>query len=134
MTQRILIEGMMPYRALNRLKREGICLKNVKKCKKNQILCLVDAKDVEKVFAIYPKMCYNGGGYTAYTIRIMPALGWQKWWILLKKRVGLWIGALLFLFLTVYSDEYVLRISVVGDVGYTQAVTEILQEHGASPL
>ena len=61
MNQRIMIEGMMPYRALNRLKREGISLKNIKKSKKNQILITVDAKDVEKVFAIYPNMCYNEG-------------------------------------------------------------------------
>ena len=130
MNERILIEGMMPYRALNRLKREGICLKNVKKCKKTQIVCSVDAKDVEKVFAIYPNMCYNGDRYTAYTIRIMPPARWQKSLLLLKKRVGIWLGCVLFLLLTAYSDRYVLRISVIGDGGYNEAVTGILQQHG----
>ena len=64
MTERVLIEGMMPYRALNRLRREGICLKNVQKVQKNQILFTVDRKDIEKIFAIYPNVCYNSGRYT----------------------------------------------------------------------
>ena len=46
MTERVLIEGMMPYRALNRLRREGICLKNAQKVQKNQIIFTVDSKDI----------------------------------------------------------------------------------------
>ena len=129
MTVRLMIEGMMPFRALNRLRREGICLKNVKKCKKNQIVCMVDAKEVEKVFAIYPNMCYNDDRYVAYRVRILPPNGLQKWWILCKNRVGLWLGALLFVLLTVGSNDYVLNIDVVGDAGYESAVTEILGKY-----
>lgn len=130
MTTRLLIEGMMPYRALNRLKREGICLKDVKKRKKNQIVCVVDAKDVEKVFAIYPKVCYNGGGYTAYIVRIMPFYGLQRRWEFAKKRLGLWLGVVLFLLLTVASNEFIFRIDVVGEPSYEAAVTEILKKSG----
>ena len=129
MTVRLMIEGMMPFRALNRLRREGLCLKNVKKCKKNQIVCMVDAKEVEKVFAIYPNMCYNDDRYVAYRVRILPPNGLQKWWILCKNRVGLWLGALLFFLLTVGSNDYVLNVDVVGDAGYESAVMEILGKY-----
>ena len=130
MNQRIVIEGMMPSRALNRLRREGICLKNVRKSKKNQIVVTVDAKDVEKVFAIYPNMCYNGGRYTAYTAHIMPTFGMQKWWNEAKKRTGLWLGGVLFLLITVLSDRLVLGIQVIGEPSYTSEVTEILTRNG----
>ena len=132
MTSRLLIEGMMPYRALNRLQREGICVKNVKKRKKNQLICMVDAKEVEKIFAIYPNMCYNGGKYVAYTVRLLPPKGVQKWWNILKNRVGLWLGAALFVVMTALSNEYVLRIDVIGDCGYEEDVSRILQENGVA--
>ena len=132
MTVRLLIEGGMPYRALNRLRREGICLKNAKKCKKKKFVCVVDEKEVEKVFAIYPNMCYNDDRYVTYRVCVLPARGWQKWWILLKKRVGLWLGGLLFILLTVWSNGYVLKIDVVGDAGYEAAVTELLHKNGVA--
>ena len=97
MTERVLIEGMMPYRALNRLRREGICLKNVQKAQKNQIICTVDRKDIEKIFASYPNVCYNSDKYAPYTARILPPTGRRKGWDLLKKRAGLWLGGVLFL-------------------------------------
>ncbi len=132
MTVRLLIEGMMPYRALNRLRREGICLKNAKKCKKNQIVCVVDEKEVEKVFAIYPNMCYNDDRCITYRVCLLPPHGWRKWWILCKKRVGLWLGGLLFILLTAWSNGYVLKIDVIGDAGYEAAVTELLSKNGVS--
>ncbi len=130
MTERVLIEGMMPYRALNRLRREGICLKNVQKAQKNQIICTVDSKDIAKIFAIYPNVCYNNDKYAPYTARILPPAGGKKAWVLLKKRAGLWLGSVLFLALTLFSDTLVLRIRVSGEVAYTQAVVEILGKYG----
>lgn len=130
MTERVLIEGMMPYRALNRLRREGIYLKNAQKVQKNQIIFTVDRKDIEKIFAIYPNVCYNSDRYAPYTVRILPPRGAQKAWALLKKRAGLWLGGLLFLVLTLLSDTLVLRIQVSGETAYTQAVEEILHRHG----
>ena len=47
---RFLIEGVMPERALLRLKRAGISVFNVKKPQKNQILFSISKKDSEKVF------------------------------------------------------------------------------------
>ena len=57
--EKIVIEGNSPERALSRLQKAGICLLKVKKIKKNQILAIVTKKDSEKVFAIYPNLCYN---------------------------------------------------------------------------
>lgn len=57
--EKIIIEGIMPERALSKLQREGICVYHAKKLKKNQILLSVKKKDAEKVFAICPNVCYN---------------------------------------------------------------------------
>ena len=46
--------------------------------------------------------------------------------------VGLWLGALLFVLLTVGSNDYVLNIDVVGDAGYESAVMEILGKYDVS--
>ena len=130
MNARILIEGMMPYRALNRLQREGICIKNAKKRKKNQIICVIDAKDCEKVFAIYPNVCYNNGKYTPYTVRLLPAFGWQRLWLAVKNRLGLFVGAALFVAMTVYSDRLILDVEVAGEAAYAESVTGILAKNG----
>ena len=130
MKKRVLIEGNMPYRALNRLRREGIAVEKVEIFAKNGILFWVDAKDVAKIFAIYPNMCYNGGRYTAYTARVLPPIGWQKAWESIKKRTGLILGGLLFLALTSFSDRLVLRVEVVGATQYASSVTEILERNG----
>ena len=48
--EKIVIEGIMPERALSKLQREGICVYHAKKLKKNQILLSVKKKDTEKQF------------------------------------------------------------------------------------
>ena len=64
--ERILLEGWMPERALLRLRRAEIPLFNVRKVAKNRILFCVKREDVEKIFAIYPNMCYNNSTTSAY--------------------------------------------------------------------
>ncbi len=130
MTCKVLIEGMMPYRALNRLHREGIFVKKAKKSQKNQIICTVDAKDVEKIFAIYPNMCYNGGKYAPYVARLLPSRGLAKAWNSVRNRMGIALGIVLFLGLTTFSDGLILRVELVGATEYTAQVTEILSSHG----
>ena len=66
---RFIVEGVMPQRALLRLKRAGIVLFHVKKIQKNQIVFSVSVKDTEKVFAIYPNVCYNISAYTPFTVK-----------------------------------------------------------------
>lgn len=67
--EKIVIEGIMPERALSKLQREGICVYHAKKLKKNQILLSVKKKDTEKVFAICPNVCYNVSVYSPYTAK-----------------------------------------------------------------
>ena len=67
--QRLLIEGIMPERALLRLRREKIAVYNVKKRGKTQILLSVKRKDTQKVFAIYPNVCYNDNAYSPYSVK-----------------------------------------------------------------
>ena len=45
--QKIVIEGIMPERALSKLQREGICVYHAKKLKKNQIL--LSAPNLSKI-------------------------------------------------------------------------------------
>ena len=59
--ERILLEGNMPERALLRLRREKIALYHVRKTAKDRLLFSVNREDAEKIFAIYPKVCYNKG-------------------------------------------------------------------------
>lgn len=130
MKRRVLIEGMMPYRALNRLQREQIPLYKVKKYKKNALICTVDEKDIEKIFAIYPNVCYNSGAYTAYTARLLPVFGAHKAWKIFRTRIGLTAGILLFLLLTVSSDKLVLNVEVIGESSYAEEVEGILEKNG----
>ncbi len=119
----------MPFRALNRIRREGISMKNVEICQKNAVEFSVDAKDIVKIFAIYPNMCYNGGKGGGYSAVVLPPVGWQKTLEQLKKRMGLFVGGMLFLLVTALSDLFVLRIEVVGETAYESAVTEILSRN-----
>ena len=89
---RLQIEGIMPERALLRLKRAGIGIYNAKKVEKNKILLSVKRKDTEKVFAIYPNVCYNIGAYSPYTVTKMGAVGIGKLLETAKKRMGLLLG------------------------------------------
>ena len=101
--EKIVIEGIMPERALSKLQREGICVYHAKKLKKNQILLSVKKKDTEKVFAICPNVCYNVSVYSPYTAKrvgsegLLAVLDWSK------KRMGVLLGALLFLSCTLVA-------------------------------
>jgi hypothetical protein len=123
----------MPERALIRLRKAEISVFNVKKTQKNQIVLLVNAKDSEKVFAIFPNVCYNIGEYTPYTVRKMETVGVAKYVEKCYRRIGLVLGALLFCVSTLYVDRLVLGIKVVGDATYTREAHAALQTHGIKP-
>ncbi len=132
--ERVLIEGIMPERALLRLKRAGIGVYNVKKTQKNQILFHVKKKDSEKVFAIFPNVCYNNNGYTPYTARKMGAVGIGKTLQKLKNRTGVVIGALLFCALTLYADNFIFGVDFVGTDVYAREAIAALEENGIKPF
>ena len=124
----------MPERAIFKLKRAGITLFNVKKAQKNQILFEVNKKDVGKVFAIYPKVCYNRNEYSAYTARPMGAVGAGQWFEKAKKRTAFLLGALLFCACTLYTDRLVFGIQFVGTDVYARESKAVLKEYGIQPF
>ena len=131
---RIAIDGIMPERALLRLKRAGICLYNIQKPQKTRILFTVKKKDCEKVFAIYPSVCYNNNGYTPYTAKKIGALGLAKVSERLKNRVGLLLGVLFFCSATLYADAFVFGVEFIGSEIYAREVYTALKEQGITPF
>ena len=67
MKEQWLVSGIMPEKVVDRLQKAGICVFQVKKVEKKQILFCINKKDLEKAFAIYPNMCYNSSRENVYT-------------------------------------------------------------------
>lgn len=132
--ERILIEGLMPERALLRLKRANIPVYNAKKVKNRQILFRVRRKDVEKVFAIYPNVCYNESVHTPYVARKLGAEGLGKCVEFLSRRIGLFLGALFSLAVMAYFDGYVFSVDFIGTDAYRREVMVALEEAGIKPF
>ncbi len=132
--ERLEIEGIMPERALLRLKRAGIGVYNAKKVEKNRILLSVKKKDTEKVFAIYPNVCYNRNASTPYTVRKIGAAGIGKAVETLSQRVGAVLGALLFCAGTLYADRFVFAVDFVGSAVYAREAYAALEQGGIKPF
>ncbi|MBE7085705.1 MAG: hypothetical protein E7366_00935 [Clostridiales bacterium] len=132
--ERILIEGIMPERALLRLKRANIDVYNVKKVQKNQILLSVNKKDSKKVFAIYPNVCYNISVYTPYVTKHVGYEGMAKYLETAKNRVGLLLGGLLFLGSTLFFNGFVFGVDFIGSDVYKREVYMALEEGGIAPF
>ena len=107
--QTLLLEGAFPERALIRLKREKIPVFNAKKVKKNQILFSIKRKHTEKVFAIYQNLWYNRDDDRAYTLKKVGGNVSFSVFELVKRRVGLVIGAVLFGGICLFAQNYILR-------------------------
>lgn len=132
--QRLYIRGVMPERALLRLKRAGIAVYDVKKVEKNKILLSVKKKDTEKVFAIYPDVCYNISVYSPYVVEKAPLKGMAKRLDTAKKRVGLLLGALLFAAALPFADRFVFDVEFVGSDVYARETYAALEEAGIRPF
>lgn len=134
MKVRYAIEGIMPERALLRLKRAGIAVYHVKKPQKNQILFSVKKKDSEKVFAIFPNPCYNNSVYSAYTAKRLGVFGAWRYFEALKKRTGLIVGGILFCALTLFADGFIFGVRFVGTDVYAREAVIALEENGIKPF
>ena len=128
--ERILLEGWMPERALLRLRRAQIPLYNVKKIAKNRILFRVKRKDVEKIFAIYPNICYNKDETVAYKAQALGAEGVGKYLKMAKQRVGLLLGGVFCIVFALASQPYVLSVDFVGSECYRRETLQVLDEVG----
>ena len=132
--ERFLLEGAMPERALLRLRRAGIALFNVKKIEKNRIVFSIKRKDSEKVFAIYPNMCYNESVCSAYTVKKIGAEGVGKYVETAKRRVGLLLGGLLCVTMVLCSQPLVFAVEFVGTSVYAREAYAALEEVGITPF
>ena len=128
--QTLSIEGIMPERALIRLKRAEIPVFNVKKEEKTRIVLQVKRKDVEKVFAIYPNVCYNVSVSTPYVVKKIGAKGLFRDLETLMKRAGLLLGGLLFALLSLYANTFVFGVDVVGAAAYRRDALTVLEKEG----
>ena len=131
---RFTIEGIMPERALLRLKRAKIDVYHVKKTQKNRILFRVKKKDSEKVFAIFPKACYNNSVPSVYTAERIGVVGVWRVFERLKKRTGLILGALLFCAITLFADGFIFGVRFVGTDTYAREAVMALEENGIKPF
>lgn len=131
---KILIEGLMPERALLRLRRVGIGVYNAKKIEKNQILFSVNKKDTEKVFAIYPNVCYNISVYSPYVARKVGSEGLARVSDWVKRRVGFLLGCLLVLICLLTADRFVFAIEFVGSDVYAREAYIALEAGGIKPF
>ena len=126
---RIQIDGMMPERAMLRLKRAGIPLYNVKKTAKTQVCLRIKRKDLSKLFAIYP-YAIDEGTRSVYTVSNVKAEGLAKFVDFCKKRVGFLLGAMAFCIITLAADSFVFGIELVGTEVYAREVAQVLEENG----
>ncbi len=132
--ERILLEGVMPERALLKLRRAQIPLFQIKKIQKNQILFHIMKKDVGKVFAIYPKMCYNKPDYGVYKVTDLGAVGLGKYVEKAKRRAGILLGGLLGLSVVLASQPLVFSVDFVGTSVYKRETYQALEEAGIKPF
>lgn len=126
--ERIQIEGIMPERALLRLKRAGIPLYNIKKTQKNQIRLLVARRDLHKIFSIYPGV--GEDIKSAYTLSKLGGVGIAKIVDFCKNRMGFVLGAMAFCMITLAADSFVFGIELVGTDVYAREVAQALEENG----
>lgn len=109
--------------ALRKLKKEKIAVYGCKKQGAYFIFCVKD-KDMEKVFAIFDKPCYN--------ISVVKDSVKRRFLSFAKLRAGLFVGAAAFVALAVFANTFVLKIEVSGSGSYLESdVRQIIYDEGA---
>ena len=130
MKTRIRITGIMPERALLRIRRTGAPLYNVRKETSTSLVCTVRKKDLEKIFAIYPKVCYTIYGQSPYAVQTLGDVGVWKWLVWAKRRVGFILGAMLFCIGSLGLNACVLGVQFIGSDVYQREAVMALEENG----
>lgn len=112
-------------RVIERLKKSDVLLLNIKKIGQKYIYLTIPSKDLTKVFAITNILCYN-------TI-IIGRFGLNGFFDLVKRSIGILLGAIVFIFSAVYSSSYVFAIDVKGDaVSKSVFIKKYLNDHGVT--
>lgn len=126
---RVRIEGLMPERALLKLKRNGIPLYDIQKTAKDRLECSVKSEHLDKLFALYPRPEHRNG-YAAFTATDLGVLGWGKRLQRIRARVGLVLGALLFCMGTLWAQTLTFDVEFVGSSVYAREALQALDEYG----
>ena len=131
---RLELYGTMPERATLRLRRAGIPLYDMEKPRKDCLRFTVSKRDVDKVFAIYPKSVYQGNGYTPYSVRSLGKRGVGRYVEFARGRVGFLLGAGLFAIATLYADSLVFGVDFSASSVYQREARAVLEEYGIKPF
>lgn len=132
--EKLEVRGLMPERALLRLRRAGITLYDVEKTGKDCLRLRVESKEIEKVFAIYPKACYNENSYAPYKVQSLGRTGVGKYLDFAWKRIGFTIGAPLFFAAGLYADGFVFGVEFSASKVYQREAYALLEEYGVKPF
>ena len=128
MKQAFRLTGISPERALARFNALSIPLFACKKIDATTLQFSIKKEDEERALALYPLKGRGAAG--AYAIEKLPPRGGLKILTFFKERVGVVLGALLFLAITAWGDSLVLRVQIDAPAVYTAQVQKTLQEEG----
>ena len=126
---RIRIEGLMPERALLKLKRNDIPLYDIKKTAKDRLECSIPPKYLEKLFSLYPSQGKNTS-YTPFTATDLGFVGAGKTLKKLSGRIGFLLGGLLFCVISVTAQQFVFGVEFIGSSVYKRETLAALDEYG----
>ncbi len=121
------VEGIAPFRALDKLAKRGIFVFGVRKLSPTRLKIRVKSKETQKVFAIFRGSCYTVTKAKNESLaRLVSAAA---------KRPGAVIAAAVFAALVALGSSFVFRIDVVGSAAYRRtAAEECLARAGVRPF
>ena len=104
------VEGIAPFRALDKLAKRGIFVFGVQKLSPTRLKIRVKSKETQKVFAIFRGSCYTVTEAKNESLaRLVSAAA---------KRPGAVVAAAVFVALIALGSSFVFRIDVVGSAAY----------------
>lgn len=110
------VEGIAPFRALDKLAKRGIFVFGVQKLSPVRLKIRVKSKETQKVFAIFRGSCYTVTKAKNESLaRLVSAAA---------KRPGAVAAAVLFVLLAALGSSFVFRIDVVGSAAYRRSIAE----------
>lgn len=110
------VEGLAPYRALDKLAKRGISVFGVQKLSPTRLKMRVKSKEMQKVFAIFSGSCY--------TVTKVRRESFSRLRAALLRRPGAAAAALVFLLVAAFGSALVFRVEVVGSAAYRRDAAE----------
>ena len=121
------VEAIAPFRALDKLARQGVCVYDVQKLGPTRLKFRAKSKESKKIFAIFRGSCYTVT--KCGSVRLKRIAG------ALARRPGVAAGAILFLALCFGCNCFVLDVRIEGSgARYEERAAEILRENGLRPF